>query len=94
VNEPRLIDVRKLAGVAELARLFMVGRTTVTQWAARADRNGFPDPVARLAMGPVFDLDEVLDWYTHYEPDKGGRPGRMPGAGEIAHFGESTVHSG
>jgi len=90
----RLIDPRKLAGVAELARLFLVGRSTVTQWAARRDRNGFPEPVAVLAMGPVFDLDEVVEWYVGYEPDKGGRPGRMPGAGELSQFGESSVHSG
>jgi hypothetical protein len=51
-----------LVGVAEIARLKGVGRTTVTQWAARRHRNGFPEPVARLAMGPVYDRREIEAW--------------------------------
>ena len=76
MSEP--IDPRLLVGVAELSKLFGVGRTTVTQWAARRHRNGFPEPVAELAMGPLFNVSEVVRWYGAYVPEKGGRPGRMP----------------
>jgi len=72
------IDPRHLAGVAELAALFRVGRTTVSQWIARRDRNGFPEPVARLASGPIFDVNVVVAWYVGYVPEKGGRPGWTP----------------
>jgi hypothetical protein len=80
----RSIETGALAGVTELARLFLVGRSTVTQWAARRERNGFPLPVSVLAMGPIYDVNEVLTWYGNYVPDKGGRPGRYPGAGQLA----------
>lgn len=72
------VDPDDLAGVAELAALFGVGRTTVSNWADRRDRIGFPSPVKRLAMGPVWDSQEVLRWYLRYIPEKGGRPGRAP----------------
>lgn len=68
----------RLAGVAEVARELGVGRTTVTQWTARRPRNGCPEPVAVLAMGPVFDLDEWVRWYAGYVPDKGGGRSAAP----------------
>ena len=73
-----MIDVRHLAGVAELADLFKVGRTTVSNWNDRRDRNGFPRPRVVLAMGPVWDIDQVVKWYGSYTPNKGGRPGTAP----------------
>lgn len=87
VPEDWMVDVRRLVGVAEIAALFLVGRTTVTQWAARRHRNGFPRPVHRLASGPMWDVDDVVRWYAGYVPDKGGRPGRAPGAGQLEGFG-------
>lgn len=72
------LDPRRLAGVAELAKLFQVGRTTVSNWHDRRGRNGFPSPVAVLAMGPVWDIDAVVRWYGRYVPSKGGRPGTAP----------------
>lgn len=92
---PRLVDSRHLAGIAELSRLFLVGRTTVAQWAARRHRNGFPVPVAYLSMGPIWDVNEVLAWYGSYVPEKGGRPGRAPGAGQLAEvLGDTIADSG
>lgn len=83
VAEHRPVDPRHLAGVAEIAALFLVSRTVVSNWDARRDRNGFPLPVCRLASGPVYDVNEVLSWYAGYVPLKGGRPGRAPGAGQL-----------
>jgi hypothetical protein len=57
-----MIEADDLVGVAEIARLKKVGRTTVTQWAARRHRNGFPKPVKALAMGPVYDRREIEAW--------------------------------
>jgi RNA-splicing ligase RtcB len=76
-----MVKAGTLAGVAEVARTLRVGRTTVTQWAARRHRNHFPEPVATLGMGPIYDLNEVIAWYGSYEPEKGGRVGQSPGQG-------------
>ena len=80
---PPMIDPRHLVGVAEISALFLVGRTTVAMWHTRADRNGFPPLVAQLAMGPLWDVNEVIAWYGSYKPLKGGRPGRVPGADAV-----------
>lgn len=57
-----------LAGVAELSDLLSVRRTTISQWHSRQNQNSFPDPIADLAMGPVWDQDEVVQWYRNYRP--------------------------
>lgn len=55
----RLVDPANLAGVAEIATRFGVSRRAVGYWVTA---DGFPDPVATLAAGPVYDLTEVEDW--------------------------------
>jgi hypothetical protein len=52
----------ELGGIAEIAAEFDVPRTTASQWLARRETNGFPEPLARLQMGPVFDMAEVRHW--------------------------------
>jgi hypothetical protein len=69
------VEVRNLAGVAEVAWLFGVRRTTVSNWSAHRSGAGFPEPVVRLASGPVFDLSEISAWYAGYSPLKGRKPG-------------------
>jgi hypothetical protein len=32
-------------------------------WDARRVTNGFPEPVERLAMGPVYDMRAVRAWH-------------------------------
>lgn len=64
----------KLAGLAEIAGLAGVSRTRAGQLSNHPD---FPEPVARLAMGPVWreaDVQQFLD-----TPRKAGR--RPKGAG-------------
>jgi hypothetical protein len=75
---PKLIDPRCIAAVGDIARLFMVGKTTAAQWYARRDRNGYPEAIAYISCGALFDLNEVIEWYGNYHPLKGGRPGSMP----------------
>lgn len=48
-----------LVGVAEIADMLGVTRTRVSQLASTA---GFPDPVARLAAGPVWHRVDVEKW--------------------------------
>jgi hypothetical protein len=72
------VDPENLAGVAELGELFGVGRTTVSNWYDRRDRNGFPEIVLRLASGPIWNVDDVVKWYASYAPSKGHRAGALP----------------
>jgi hypothetical protein len=72
------VDPRCLVGVAEVAHLLGVGRTTVSAWYDRRERTLFPEIVARLASGPIWDVDQVVSWYVAYVPKKGQRPGVMP----------------
>lgn len=78
MTTPRKVDPRNLAGVAELAQLFDVGRTTVCNWYDRRQRNGFPEVTLRLASGPIWEIEGAVSWYASYVPSKGGRPGRLP----------------
>lgn len=52
----------KLVGVAEISALLNVPRSTVSMWDSRRATNGFPEPVEDLAMGPVYDWNEVKTW--------------------------------
>lgn len=60
--------IPKLAGLAEVASLAGVSRTRAGQLAAHPD---FPEPVARLAMGPVWREDDVKAFLA--TPRKAGR---------------------
>jgi predicted DNA-binding transcriptional regulator AlpA len=48
-----------LVGVAEIAAIFNTSRAQVSRWALRED---FPDPVARLRMGPIWMRPDVERW--------------------------------
>lgn len=51
-----------IAGTNELAQHFGVSPAVLCNWAARyAD---FPTPVADLAMGRVWDVNVVVEWYN------------------------------
>lgn len=51
-----------LAGVRETAAHFNVAPNVVGNWIARY--NDFPEPAADLAMGRVWDLNEIVEWYN------------------------------
>lgn len=54
-----MIDVQHLVGAQEIATLLGVSRQRVTQLAGHKD---FPAPVATLAMGKVWDRQDVERW--------------------------------
>lgn len=62
VAPPRVVDSDELVGVKELAEYLGVDKSTIAQWDARRRRIGFPLPVARLAMGAIYDRGEVVMW--------------------------------
>ena len=64
-NLPRVLRP-KLAGIREIANLFHVPRTTASMWYQRRATTGFPEAIQELAMGPVFDLDAVIDWHEEW----------------------------
>lgn len=60
-----------LAGLAEVAQILGVRKTTAARYTYRED---FPQPVARLAMGPVWAVEDVEEWAKQYGPIRRGRP--------------------
>jgi hypothetical protein len=57
-----MIDHEAIAGLFELAAHFDASTATVCNWAAR--HSDFPKPVADLAMGRVWDVNAVVEWYN------------------------------
>lgn len=66
----RMVDSSDLVGVSEIAARYGVTRACVVNWGVRHAE--FPRPVVRLAMGPVYLMDEVSAWW-HANPAYGGR---------------------
>ncbi len=54
-----LTAVHHLIGAAEIGELFGVSRQRVQQLINRAD---FPEPTVTLAMGKVWETEDVLRW--------------------------------
>lgn len=52
----------ELVGVAEIAERLSVPRSTVSMWDSRRATNGFPKPLDRLQMGPVYEWEKVRAW--------------------------------
>jgi hypothetical protein len=48
-----------LAGIAEIAEHFSLSRTAALYWISRP---GFPDPVADLSCGRIWDLEQIAEW--------------------------------
>lgn len=62
----------RFAGWTEMAAHFGIAPQAVQHWAQR--RDDFPAPLARLSMGPVYDLNAVIAWKRDHPPRKRGRP--------------------
>jgi eukaryotic-like serine/threonine-protein kinase len=56
----RRVRVSQLAGVDELAAELGVTRDAIHKWRKRHD--DFPQPVATLTMGNLWQRDDVLKW--------------------------------
>lgn len=63
----------RLCGLQEIAQLLGVSKQRVGELAVRPD---FPRPLARLACGRIWDLDEVEAWLAAW-PRKAGHPVRV-----------------
>ena len=50
----------ELVGISEIARMFDVSPSAVTNWRNRFD--DFPKPVTILKSGPVFKAEQVIKW--------------------------------
>lgn len=61
----------KLGGVSEVAEVLGLSRQRVAQLRNRPD---FPDPVAEIASGPIWDLDAVAGWLGSGVRRGPGRP--------------------
>ncbi len=60
-----------LVGLAELAELFGMSKQTVSNWRSRQD---FPEPVAQLRSGPIWQLAAVEKWAQANGLKLRGRP--------------------
>jgi predicted DNA-binding transcriptional regulator AlpA len=49
----------KLWGSAELCQHMGISRETLRKW---KQKDGFPQPLASLSMGPVWDAEQVKQW--------------------------------
>ncbi len=61
----------ELAGLAEVAELLGVPKRTAARYVQRPD---FPDPVDRLAAGPIWRRADVEAWGKERLPLPPGRP--------------------
>jgi predicted DNA-binding transcriptional regulator AlpA len=68
-------SVPQLAGLTEVAELLHVSKRTASRYTERPD---FPEPLQRLASGPIWSADEVSHWAAQHLPLvmgwKRGRP--------------------
>ena len=61
-ESPPTVAGIEIGSIAEISEEHSVPRTTVTSWASRRALSGFPEPLARLAMGPIYDMAAVRSW--------------------------------
>jgi predicted DNA-binding transcriptional regulator AlpA len=61
----------RLAGLTEVAQLLGASKRTATRYATSPD---FPEPVAKLAMGLVWLVDDIEDWAKRRGTIRPGRP--------------------
>jgi predicted DNA-binding transcriptional regulator AlpA len=65
----------RLAGLAEAAEILGVSKRSAIKYAKRRD---FPQPLARLASGPVWDATAIEAWGAEHGPFRRGRPPKPP----------------
>jgi predicted DNA-binding transcriptional regulator AlpA len=65
-----------LVGLAEIAELFGVTKVTAHKYTQRDD---FPEPIDRLAAGPIWRFSDVEQWGRQTLPLRTGRPRKRAG---------------
>ncbi len=63
----------RLAGLAEVAELLGVSKRSASRYAQRPD---FPQPLARLSSGTIWDAAQVEAWGAEHGPFRPGRPAK------------------
>lgn len=63
----------ELVGLTEIAERFGVARNSAWRWSRRPD---FPEPVARLTAGTVWNAADIDTWARETLPLPGTRPDR------------------
>jgi hypothetical protein len=63
----------RLAGLAEVSEMLGVNKRSASRYARRSD---FPEPLARLSSGPIWDAAEVEAWGAAHGPFRPGRPAK------------------
>lgn len=64
----------ELVSVAEIAEMLDVARNSAWRWTQRPD---FPEPIARLAVGPIWQKRDIEAWASESLPRR-GRPRSAP----------------
>ena len=64
-------EAEALAGLAEIAEICRVAKGTALRYSKRPD---FPDPIGRIAAGPIWKRADVEAWALRVLPLKTGRP--------------------
>lgn len=73
---PTLRDVSpELAGLAEVAQILGITKRTAWNYTQRED---FPEPVDRLASGPIWRRADIERWKEEHQPPL--PPGRRAGS--------------
>ena len=72
------VNVQDLVGVKELSEILSVSRTSVSNWEARKEEIGAPDPVAVLACGKIYAASRHMKWWANWIPGKGNKSGSLP----------------
>ena len=61
------VDTDNIGGLTEIAAMFGISRQAMSNWTSRYE--GFPAPVAVLAMGPLYRLSDVRAWAKRVSRD-------------------------
>lgn len=57
-----MVHTTDIAGIRDIAQHFGVKPNVVSNWSARY--SDFPMPIAEVAAGRLWDLQEVVEWYN------------------------------
>jgi prophage regulatory protein len=63
----------ELLGLHEIAEHYAISRQLAAKWTRRSD---FPQPIAELAMGKVWDAGQVTAWAKKHDRKPGAGPRR------------------
>src|ERR1700752_244428 len=78
-----------LVGLAEVAELLGTSRRQAVRW---TQHTGFPEPVARLRMGPIWRRADGTRWMKQRKPN--GRRKRPAGRGTPTDLGGDLAANG